>query len=276
MIRTKWIKLCDFAFMISSISILSIRAAIFWIECYFGMNQLYYILVQCWYFAFLVQAETLCIIFLFKVKVIFEPTMFRINDCILIGYKFIFIFVGIIWLPLVIFYSYFPVLIWQIIIISYLCIFVLGNISLVCLFIFKLIQVYKMEMSNSEDNDIRKDSDTQVLDVIKKTTILITFSLFITLCHIFMIVFFYNYQFIVSYFGLFDSYTNWIFITLSYGEFNDEYKCICNCIHSKCDSFWGLCIYNDDNNKQDHEKHDQLELSVGIQTNSFPSKKIDN
>ena len=115
-------------------------------------------------------------------------------------------------------------------------------LSLIFLFIYKLIAVYK-------DSEITKNH--RLLKVITKISILTFSSISITFIHlidsiIFLGVFSFDnthfYKWIDSYITIFDVYTNCLCIIMCHIAFKSYYLFICKYMDNMCRTCWIFCI----------------------------------
>ena len=111
------------------------------------------------------------------------------------------------------------------------------TISLVILFIYKLIQVYR----NLNEREYNKETEF-LMEPITKVTILCSISLFITLVNLFLMgIWVLSRSMIIgkfcNYTGTMDLYTNFICVLFCEKVFKDKYLMICSCLDTKCKDF---------------------------------------
>ena len=146
-------------------------------------------------------------------------------------------------------------------------------ISMVILFVYRLIQVYKTE----HDNEI-------LIGAITKITILVSISVSVTMVDL-VTTTLYRYvahsillQWIFSYVALFDVYTNFICVIMCYKMFKKYYQNVCSCMDIKCRICWNKLIANKrDTNLADmldnHTKNQQLSVQISSTKSSSTKEK---
>ena len=126
--------------------------------------------------------------------------------------------------------------------VSLLVIFMI--IFLISLFIYKLLKVYK----SNEQNAVIKQNLLNVITKHSLLTFISTFNVILSaissgLRPVFNSVY---WDFFFTVIINIDMFSNFFCIYLSYQYFDPWYKKICSCCHSKCMTFWNICVGNGD------------------------------
>ena len=188
-----------------------------------------------------IQSFILLIIFFERLDIVFNGTSFVVSKCTKNIYKFLFISTPILVVIAICLFQY--TLIFSILAGVVLLLFIGLMISLVILFIIKLVNVYKS--SGMSENT---GADKSVVSAITKTTILTTISVSMTLVNAIVAIWRLNTDNIYiiwfqNYFVLLDVYTNFLCVILSYTAFVKYYQTLCKCMDIKCRSCWVRIIY---------------------------------
>ena len=152
------------------------------------------------------------------------------------------------------------------------------NVSLVVLFVYKLIQVYR-HLNEREYNE-----ETEFLmEPITKVTILCSISLAMSLMFcILMGIFSVNFNYILgkflNYLSTMDMYTNFLCIVLCDKMFKQRYLCLCSFVDKKCRLCWKRIVIEDMDEDEERYKQNaplptrQMTLHWGLHSNSVVSK----
>ena len=140
-------------------------------------------------------------------------------------------------------------------------------ISTVVLFIYKLIQVYKTE----NNNEI-------LINAITKITILFTMSICISFINLTTTVL-YRYganniglQWVFNYIALFDFYTNFICVIMSFKLFKIWYGRICSCFDNKCRICWTSIIVDKNGRKNPIEMLEKHAMDHQVRIDASSTK----
>ena len=155
----------------------------------------------------------------------------------------------------------------------------LVTISLVILFIHKLVQVYR----NLNEREHNKETEF-LMEPITKVTILSSISLFITLMNAFLWGI-YNFSGnpriiwnICVYISTLDLYSNFICVLFCEKAFKDKYFMICSCLDLKCRDCWRSIVVDKKNKVARNtsnitdEKKDNI---CSIHTNNDSDNNVD-
>ena len=212
---------------------------------------LYKLLIYSFGIIYWLQKYTLLIVLFIRLKFVFNPTPLAITDYTLKLFITLFIITPILLISLSLF-----VIMYNDFIIeehdnntNYLYVFlgifvVLYNIFLILcvlsLFIYKLIQVYRIEY------------DMSFIQVIAKITIIAAISIIVAFIGPFCIILRYTlllhneYMFIITdYIISIEIFINFLCVIISYKYFKKYYEIFCCCIISLCHSFWFNTLYDD-------------------------------
>ena len=174
---------------------------------------------------FVVQIYLLWFVMFIKIYYVFKGSVYQLSSCTV---KFFIALFVIIPLPLMIMagmaligdYTY-RLVIYGII--------VLFSIILASLFIYKLYQIFRDSQKGNTEN--KMDLENRFLSTMTKTTILTFASISVTM----LVPLLTQDEIAVFVFmSLWDIYTNFIFVMLSYTPFNDQYQKCCGCCDRNC------------------------------------------
>eukprot|EP01084_Bolivina_argentea_P088060 158978_1 len=222
-----------------------------------------------WLASFAIQSYLLLWIFFVRLKKVFKKSPLRLSN--ISNYTYIGMFSGMIILCFIgticIFVQ--PELM-GFIELAFLGLFAMVMLSLVLLFVYKLIRVYRI--NSGMDN---KDED--LISAITKTTLLTTISISITITNgIFTalwdsennIVF----RWFCHYIVLVDVFTNFICIIMSYKIYKGYYLVICRFIDSKCRD---CCTYTAQMDENHNATISQMVTNLSQQNHKNTNEKIE-
>ena len=237
--KSKCIIFVNVLFHTSTLGLLVCRACLKWLEC-LEMPRVLKIVELVWYYFAVIQTTTTGIIFFDKVNKVFQNSIFQITKCIQYFYYYSFAFSLVSSAPILIIafsLNLMDSFIFALIVVGFLFIVMIYGTAMSSLFIRKLIRIYKMD--HSEENQ-------QFFDIIKKTTILFFISLTATLINMTMYIITHPFaQSLWNISSIFDIYTNWTCIALSYREFDKQYMKICKPMDWICGRIWRGIIDED-------------------------------
>eukprot|EP01083_Nonionella_stella_P143980 448573_1 len=190
------------------------------------------ILLLLWLALFAIQSYLLLLIFYIKLKKVFMKSPLRLSKNTNRAYTVMFIALpcGAV-IGIGVFFVHPTVFVW--IEIMFLLLFAALMISLVVLFIYKLVQVYKRAAASEKDEDL--------VAVITQTTLLATISIFLTIVNaintaMYSAVDNIVYQWICHYIVLFDIITNFICVIIGFKIFKQTYYALCFHLDTHCRS----------------------------------------
>ena len=193
-----------------------------------------------WYYFAVIQITSTGIIFFDKVNKVFQNSRFRIKKCIQYFYYYSFALSLISSAPILITVFLLKLMdsfIFVLIVGGFFFIVTIYGAAMSSLFIRKLIEIYKMD--HSEENQ-------QFLNIIKKTSILFFVSLTATAINTAMYIITHPFaQSMWNISSIFDIFTNWTCIALSYREFDKQYMKICKPVDWICGRIWRGIIEKD-------------------------------
>ena len=230
---------CTYIIIITTICAISAElfGGIHW-TCH-GMNHgLLSIINNIFNLVFAVQLFTLLILFYVTVNAIFIGTSFELSKITKTIYKIMFIAEPIYIIIVLIARSFLSLSFWAILVGFCVLFLLLLMISIIILYIYKLICVYRSVGGN------KNEQNTIMVDKITKLTILCSISIGITFCDFVSLVIGYsgllstNYLYFHYFVVLFDIYTNLICIVLSSKIFEKYYVILCKCMDIKCKICW--------------------------------------
>ena len=217
-------------------------------DCYNINTSIYLVIELSAGTFFFMQSYLLPVIFFDKVHNIFKNGSFRLKKYTIYSYRTAFTFqifyilITFILRGLQILSSYML----YVMAIGLFFYFLLVTISLVILFIYKLLQVYK-NLNKDEYNE-----ETEFLiEPITKVTILSSISVTMTLINaVFCITYvLYDYSAIVgkfcNYTGTLDVYTNFLCIIFCNKMFKKNYQQICSNLDKRCNNYWKMMVSED-------------------------------
>lgn len=206
-------------------------------KCLFGITYSYYqVLFVLYNLTFAISTLLLLIIFFVRIKNVFHKTPFKLSQKSSIAYYSIFMVIIILTMVTIALYIICTDVCRRIstfLASMVLLLIVIVMISMVILFINRLIKVYK------SDND-----NGLLIAAITRITILCTISVSMTVIDsittsLYRNVTNYIYiQWIFNYIALFDLYTNFICVILCYKSFKGIYENICSCCDKLCRVCW--------------------------------------
>ena len=185
--------------------------------------------------------QTYCLLLLSFVRIykVFKNTSMKLSKCITRFYKILFLILAIC-IPL----SFF-ILIHQNAVFIFITViaqsltvllWIFLGLSIMILFIHKLIQVYKLYYQKQSDDD----DDSELIGVITRLCILtlssILFTFFIPIAYMFTHT--NSLEYIYLFATLIDIATNFWLIMLTFDSMNGCYSKLCGCINSKCQNCW--------------------------------------
>eukprot|EP01084_Bolivina_argentea_P265102 449237_1 len=260
-------KICPTIFIISTALSLILHATMTSESCYGFRNRwhsatrwTYVLSYICFY---IIQSFTLLIIFFNRIFNVFRKTRYRLSICTKNVYISLFIielFCGMLMLFSIVHST--PIILW-IFAATFFSLLITLMISLVSLFAYKLIQVYK----HLEDS-----SDDSLVAAITKPTILVSVSVFVTFIRLISLTIRIQFlswsdymilKWVDDYITICDIYTNFVCVILSYKVFKIYYIKLCSVSDSKCRNCWSN-IVNYEGRKM---------LTFVVQSNSVPPKK---
>eukprot|EP01083_Nonionella_stella_P186754 684668_1 len=188
---------------------------------------------------YVTQSITLLLIFFNRILNVFRPTKFGLSHCTTNVYIALFVFELISGALMGIAYILEMGTIALVLIALFFVTLVILIISLVILFIYKLMQVYKC---------MEEESSTMLATVITKTTILFSISVVATFMD-YITIFLRTetpnnrvLNWIQEYITICDLCTNFLCTIMSFKSFKMYYSKICACLDSKCRSCWAEVV----------------------------------
>eukprot|EP01084_Bolivina_argentea_P279322 477521_1 len=215
---------------------------------------------------YVIQFYFLLLLLFMRIHTVFMGSVFHLSNHTVIMYKIIYAFMPITMITCVVMFSFNSIIFGILAALTVLMIMILV-ISLMILFTYKLIKVYKIE-SNANVTD--KD---HLINVITKNTILTLSSLSMTFIQIIAVI---CQTFVLSnmngidptgFTTLIDLYTNMICFLLTYNEFNSYYYKLCKCVDVKCKHLCGKMVGSD-------IKMLEMELDVTSKSNNSAGNTI--
>ena len=232
-------KSCGHIFTLSILLCLFCSFFVFGGKCYQISWNLYQFSLLIYYLMFGIQSYALIVIFFNRINRVFNGTPFQLSKCTANIFKFF-----IIVLPC---YMVIGLILFglctsgckssaPLIANIFLLIYIGLLISLLVLFIYKLVQVH----NGDANNDI-------LIGAITKMTILASFSVVITFLDGITTVFYFQAndswsEWIATFVSMSDIYTNFICIIFCYKVFKPYYNKICKCCDRKCRKCWKRVI----------------------------------
>ena len=187
---------------------------------------------------YLLQSGCLLLISFIRVKYVFDTTFMKLSKCTIRFYYIIFVILAL-FIPLSMIELIdtendilYIITAFAASMVFLLLIFL--SVSIMILFIRKLIQVYKM---------VTKDDD--LIEIITRSTILTLVSISVTLIVLPTSGIQMQYPWILVYVFLFDITTNFLCIMLSFDLMKEYYVTICGCIDSQCKKCWTNIVQNE-------------------------------
>eukprot|EP01083_Nonionella_stella_P213146 768997_1 len=177
------------------------------------------------------QALLLLVILFDKIKQIFVTTSDALSNCTKNTYHISFMAFPLCVLMEVLLYKTINSVFWNILIGLSTVFFVTLMLSLLTLFIYKLVSVYKSTLNHARCNDT-VPTDT-IEYSITKTTMLTATSIVVTLASVCTNIIT-NHRWITTAVVLTDLYTNYLCIIMCYNSFHSYYKCLCSCMNERC------------------------------------------
>ena len=195
------------------------------------------------------QSFLLMVIFFDKVHQIFKKSaFFTLSPCTTRSFRAFFIFI-IFWFCVNIvangvFRDSIPDTISYAMVTSMILLFSAGNLSLLILFVTKLVTVYKSLSETQNESEIEF-----LLKPITRVTILSAISIFTTFINgigwiIHGIVFTHYTEWMMDYITTMDIFTNFLCIILSNNLFEKPYQMLCSCVHRNCQMCWTNIVTN--------------------------------
>eukprot|EP01084_Bolivina_argentea_P252957 424780_1 len=225
---TKIVQRCGVVFLIASILAFLCNGTRMLFSC-FGVSGYFYVLV---YIVYIISGATqvylLLLIYYLKLQFIFAATALALSKVTNVIYISLFVF-----LPIYVAFVIIIIIVANnmraMFMATYFFLFIMIMSSLVILFIFKLIQVYKLSPETNND---------QLVTAITKTTILTSISLSSTFMNFIGNAIFPSVgvaiQWVCHYFAVMDVLTNFVCIMMSYNAFRMYYVLLCPFCDSKC------------------------------------------
>ena len=262
-------------FVIATFLWIATHSSAQWLEfCFLSSDFLWDIWSTIATLLYVIQTFILLIIFFEKLTVVFEGTQFIVSSFTKTMYKIIFSFIPIGTIIAISLYQ--SKLIFSIFAGILLFMFISLMISLVILFVFKLIQVYKQLGMNADDNK-EIHGNKSVVSAITKTTILTSTSIIITFLNGIVAMIRLNnpnnayLAWIANLFVLLDVYTNFLCVIMCYKAFGRYYKNFCKCFDIKCRKCWVNIIYA--GNCCDEDLMTQMHTVISHESNNTTSSK---
>eukprot|EP01084_Bolivina_argentea_P011068 20686_1 len=224
--HTKLLYYFGFAFFLISFITLLLYLIATLLYCS-DMQLIWIILYALYTLSYAVQLYSLLLLLFFRIHWIFKSTMFAFSKYILQGFKILFIVTPLLFVASICVYNLNRMHGTIMVGISFLVAIVLV-VSITILFVRKLIHVYQ-----NRDNE-------ELLTVITKTTILTFCSIFITALTntsviIANVIIISIHSLMISHIiAMFDMFSNFMFIALTYKCFQKEYNILFGFIDIKC------------------------------------------
>ena len=268
-------KKCGLIFITSILMTLMCSILIFDGKCYRISFNLFQIADTMYLGMFALSSYILIIIFFFRINKVFGETPLCLSKYTKYTiYSFIialpiYIIVALIVYTFCINCVHFILYLVVIFLLTYIGIL----ISLVILFIYKLIQVY----NNNTDNNA-------LLSAITKMTILVSISVFVTFIHAIGNIFYFQFndiytKWITTAITMTDIYTNFICVIFCFGIFRNYYSIICKCCDTKCKICWLKLIVKENHTTimlQIQNKPHHKEMTISSQCNTDKQTNVDN
>lgn len=231
-----------------------------------GMNALY-----------VTQFYLLLLVLYTRLKVIFQDTMWKISRNMVRFYTTIFVITPSIFIVAAIIHTILPFTIIDLIgvLLCFVMIIIL-IISMMVLFIRKLIQIYKNAFLTTETDD-----STLWISTITKTTLLTFISILLTLLSPISLAMANvtkstHAVWVSNFMVLFDVYTNFICVTLSYNHHADHYNKLCGCMDSQCRKMWTKMVTSKSGDEEViSTTMDNDTISINVQTPDESNNRLD-
>lgn len=228
-------------------------------------DRIYQMIFPVFALLYSIQFCLLLILLFIRLYFVFNKTCLQLSNKTIISYCLIYIVMFFVLFAAAIFQSVNPEIANVMVVMAFLLILIL-IVSIIGLFIYKIIQVYK-SMGN----------DQELIGIITKATILTFVSIFITCLSPISIIAFNKYESIhvrsmTTLIIIADLYSNFICIVLEYDYFNGYYHKLCSCMDIKCRKLWNRMVGVSDETKA-------IEISkedVGSSTKSSAATEISN
>ena len=224
---------------------------------------LYYIIIAgIMLLSYITQWYTLLILFYERLHFIFNPTMYALSNCTTRFYKTMFILLPIAFiitscLYVILSNKYFWL--WSIIGSMVVLFVLILMISMVILFIYKLIYVYRDTVANVSNNDT-VDNEV-IIGAITKLTILNSISTVITLIVLGCFVYGINtglrsnpvFHIFYVLMSILEYYSNFLSAIMCYKKYEGYYKYLCKYMDNNCRICWRKIVNIDGNNARNLE-----------------------
>lgn len=255
-------KLLTFAFLSSTLFLMLFYVPLIFIleNCYKVSEQHYQIILLFWIIFFVIHSLLLVIIFFCKLKSVFATSRYKLSQGTVNFYKTLFIISPILCLTSITLSMFKQIakIYLAILMALFLLLYIGTMISIVTIFIRKLILVYNNDKLNNES----------LINAITKSTILTSISLFLTLLHIITNILISNEstdtyftEWLNHYITIGDIYTNFVCVILCFKSFQGCYDKVCVAMDNKCHSWWRHLLNFDEKMVRRVTEEDQNEVS---------------
>lgn len=210
-------------------------------DCLKVSQSLYSTIYTMYFMLFIIHSLLLLYIFYCKLQSVFMRSRWALSNCTILVYKTLFVISPIICISSTLLWisNLISDIIFQILISLFLLIYVVSTMSVIAIFIRKLIQVYNTDKLNNES----------LINAITKSTILTTISLIVTILHLITGISL-NFDTVLAhwinhYASLGDIFTNFICVILCFKLFQNLYDKLCVSLDSKCHYCWRSMLNQD-------------------------------
>eukprot|EP01084_Bolivina_argentea_P201287 344080_1 len=255
------------AFLIATILAIGMNVPLAFAQCFSKNYKL--IFAMFWMSFWGIQSFLLLVVFFYRLLTVFKKTRFRLKKATEFIYKMTFIALPTYFVTIVI--IVFPLGIWittpflaAMLVAIFLLAFIALSISLVILFIYKLIEVFK-----------GSQSDPALISAVTKLSLLNTLSISITFLDGIVTVAFFSVSnesrhfewidIVSDYMTALDTFTNFCCIVLCYKSFKFYYGKLCQPADAKCRICVNYCCLENEGKKQKALKNHVIDHELTVE-----------